>query len=1371
MDSWRLDATEVTFNTRREIWFRWYPDDDFSLRGIAPPTEAESAALGRFDAACAGKPWHALDDAAVVSAWQACSREVEPERALHLLRHRADPGDPNYLQKIGQVALLPEKVALFALDEAGSASLLAEGSMIDPALRYSFKELQSGGWMTDFDVALKAGMGLRLSAASAVTKALGAAWIIAVGICTDDGASALTTLIDDAVANGGFAFLPQDTPTNNTPQTPTSYRTPRADLLGFLQTAADAERGVLASPLNQSAEIFAEALGLDVTRVATAPNSGDLAFEDARAMVRVIGPALIDTAVDHTAALQGIDENEIIDLFADAALARGPLPPVRFGKNPYGVLPVVKLGALAPLASDTDRQQRIEAFMRNFALIVGTEAQSAASSVPVIEPGDPDAADKLEAILKLNPVSRRLEVGTVLQHGAKALGCAYVTSDAHPAAAYLADLARQPLGDLPDPAADDTTFPLLYRLARLSLAKTTILTAVNADLAPGGVKLNLRVHLTRLEEAKLNLTSRTMASLSLGSLASRRAGGLAAHVSDALRSASGRFLAALQRLEAIAGENDGVARLETLLMETIDLFQHRIDAWATGVAYRRLVKRRRAGGQGLVGGYWGMLGRLRPGSVTGRTDGYVQAPSPHQAVTAAVLRSAHLRHRGNGAFAIGLDSARVRRGMKLLEMLQAGLSPGEALGYLAERKLHDRRQDILVFRLRDLFPLRDPRDDAALEVRLSDGLAFLGVDIATRVPPAEVAPLRALQDDLRGDFDALADIVLAEATHLRAMGQADAANAWLQVLSGETIPGRPSVLRTRRNGHGSGHRVVVLIDPAEPQSGDTPRAVAEPALAALAAQRLANFASAFVRVAVGNVDGGAPAILQFTLAGDLGLAPIDLLVGGDSEIVLRARHRLVSLWRSDATLRGTLGPLPDRDIVSFINQTRPVTVDLDAGPTTARTLAGLAAELRRAVAQGRMLEPGDLSAAADPALPLTDALERDLLAGSSAALAHRATALLNRLGADLAALRAAIGPAVAGARNHRRLVDEGADAVALALAMNAFETLRQALDATLLNVSHYAEPGALRFISTAELAADPDEFDRGLTALAARLADKTSGLAAAVPPAAAAANAAAARAQRNVLIAALKAALDGDAQPILPPLARLAATTPLLQAAVQQVPPALADWRAVRAKVARISMLFAEDPWRAYATADAATGADDADADPRSDEGLAPRARLFGTLVSTSNPSGAESFTGFAADEWAEQRPSRMQQTGLALNYDSPQSEPPHALLLCEPAGPGAPAWSPQGAAEMVAETIGLMKTRALSAQARPLPGPLFPFANQIAFRQSPFAPRIPERMLNFVATTAVAADSTLVVSASATDVGVTGTGLFEISGFSKVKE
>jgi hypothetical protein len=1370
----RLNPATVTLTTQRQIWFRWYPDEDFTLHGIAPPSKAEREALKRFDAACAGADWYKLDDAAVLSAWQVLSRDVAPERALHLIRHRSDAGDPNHLDALGRITLLPEHVALFALNERGSPTLLGEGEKIDQKLRYSMANLQAGGWHTDFDAALEAGMGLRLTTAEAVERALNASWIIAVGISKGDGAAAMTTLLDDAIANGAFSFLQQDTATNNTPQEPTPFQSPRANLGVFLKTAVEAEKGVLGSRLTQSAELFAEAIGVELPHVATAPMSGDLAFEEARAMLRVVGPALIDTSVRHTDALRGVSDEDVINYFERYIASRGPLPPVRFGKNPYGVLPLINLSGLEALASDTEEAKSIEAFVREFAAIVVIEAGRAAdSAVPILRPGDPDAELKLEAILKLNPVSRRLEVRTVDTSVSKALACPYITSRQHRVQQYLIDLAQDPIQSLPDPTAGDPDWPLLYRLARLSLSSQTLFEAAAGSPALASVPLNTRFHLATNEKTNFDLASSEVARNSLASLASKRIPGLGKRAAS-LQRVSVRLFDALTELQRIARKPGGVAKLETLLMETIDLFQYRIDAWATGLAYRRLVRRRRAGRDGLVGGYWGLLGKLNVGSFTGRTDGYLQAPSPHQAATAAILRSAHLRHGATGPFAIGLDSARVRRGLKLLDMLQAGITPGEALGYIAERKLHDGQQDILIFRLRELFPLRDPRDDEAIETRLNDGLAFLNANIASMVPAEEAAPLLALQDYLRQEFDALADIVVAEATHLRTMGRTDAANAWLQVLSGETIPGHPSVLRTRRTGHGSTHRLVVLIEPVRPDNNATPRAIAEPALALLATTFLNNFDTAVVEVTIASADSSPAVTLQFKLAADLGLAPIDALVGGESEVILRARHRLITLWRDDEATRAQLGPLPDSDIVTYINQTRPVTVDLDAGQPSARALISRAAELRRAVAQGRMLEPTDLSAAADPAIKLTDERERDLLANSSDALGRRASILADRLNASLAALRSAAGPVVAAARNYRRLVEDGAEASALFLALAELNALRRVLDTELLAVSRFSEPAALRPIATGEMTADPDALERGLASVAARLSAKAEALAAAVPPSARPANTSDARARRDALVAALKAALDGEAQPILPPLQRVEATTPLIKPSPPRVAPSLAEWTAVRSNVARIASLFADLPWRAYATSDEATSANDPDADERPDEGLAPRARLFGTFVSINNPAAAGTFTGFMADEWAEQRPSRMQQTGIAINYDSPQSEPPNVLLLCEPTGPSAEAWSPSGAAVMMAEAIGLMKVRALTAQDHPLPGPLLPFANQVAYKQvaaEEYVPRIPVRQIKRVPDSPELTDAGFVVDASTSGVGVAGSGLSETSGFIKVQE
>jgi hypothetical protein len=1079
-------------------------------------------------------------------------------------------------------------------------------------------------------------------------------------------------------------------------------------------------------------------------------------------MLRVIGPALIDTSVERTVALAGLDEEDVVDVFAEAMMARGPLPAIRFGKNPYGLLPVTALGGLKPLASDNANVKKIETFIRDFASLVIDGGQRAADElVPVIEPSDPAAAEKLEDILKQHPVSRRIEVSSAGQADSRVLGCAYVNNDAHPVSQYLADLRRLPLGQLPDPPATDTTYPLLYRLARLGLTKATTMVAIQSDPTFVGTRLSLRREADRGTEAEaLQAVGSRLADHSLSSLAAARQPRLGI-IGTKLRRVSARYLAGLERLEQIASLPDGTARLEMLMMETIDLFQHRMDAWATGLAYRRLVKRRRAGLTGLQGGYWGMIGKLRPLSATGRTDGYVQAPSVDQAATAGILRSANLRH--GGAFAIGLDSASVRKGQALLELLQTGIGPGEALGYLGERILHDAKRDVYIARLRTLFPIRDPRDEASLEIRLFDGLKFLKANIATLVTGAEAPHLTELQHQLSAHFDALSDIVMAEAVHLRRQGRGDAAGAWLQVLSGETIPGPASVLRTRRTGHGSSHRVVVLLEPAEPASDATPRASAEPALAALSAARLTGFGTAAVSV---QVEGSES--FEFKLKDHLGLVPIDLLVGGRSEIELRARHSFVLRWISDNSLHSVLGPPPEREIAAALRDLQATVVY----PSSIEGLLDDAAALARAIKRGRELEPGDLSAAADPSTPLTDVAERDLLIASTAQLQLRATALRELIVTAAGALSAAAGQAISAAREFRRQRDLAADSGDLALAFGQLELAKTTLDLRLVSASRFGMPGALLFASALELSEEPDRYEREFTAIIATLQAKGGKLAAstAAPPT----DARTARIARSELLGAIREALDGSSLPILPPLPRVAEITPLLGTPRPTI-DAIGEWGDVREKVGLLRGAFGSGAWQTYISLDAATGADDPDADARTDESVAPRARLFGLFVSESDPAEQATFVGFVADEWAETRPSRMQTTGIAINYDAPQCEAPQAILLCEPSGPAPRGWTEAAAANMVAEVIRLMKVRALSSQQRPLNRPLLPGANQVPHlpaNLAPGQPRIPIKPYRFLAPLGgLDTDATFFTAPAAGAVGRIGAGFNEVSGYGAAED
>ncbi len=98
----------------------------------------------------------------------------------------------------------------------------------------------------------------------------------------------------------------------------------------------------------------------------------------------------------------------------------------------------------------------------------------------------------------------------------------------------------------------------------------------------------------------------------------------------------------------------------------------------------------------------------------------------------------------------------------------------------------------------------------------------------------------------------------------------------------------------------------------------------EPTLAALAAKLLPEWSSAKVRVRVPRPDGGTHEI-AYSVAADLGLEAVDLVLGGETEVVLRARQLLVQQWRTRAALRNRLGALPSGGLGEFLNQARPVT--------------------------------------------------------------------------------------------------------------------------------------------------------------------------------------------------------------------------------------------------------------------------------------------------------------------------------------------------------------------------------------------------------------------------------------------------------------
>jgi hypothetical protein len=146
---------------------------------------------------------------------------------------------------------------------------------------------------------------------------------------------------------------------------------------------------------------------------------------------------------------------------------------------------------------------------------------------------------------------------------------------------------------------------------------------------------------------------------------------------------------------------------------------------------------------------------------------------------------------------------------------------------------------------------------------------------------------------------------------------------------------------------------------------------------------------------------------------------------------------------------------------------------------------------------------------------------------------------------------------------------------------------------------------------------------------------------------------------------------------------------------------------------------------------------DAADQDQRS-ENLAPRSEHRATFIGENALlSNNTAIVGLVIDEWVDQRPSETQQAALAVNYDTPQAEPPNVTLLCTPAETSLRRWTEENAAAMVVETIAWMKIRALTSEDRVLPRSFMLDNNQVAYKDSKVARsrRIPVAKSRFLDT------------------------------------
>lgn len=518
-------------------------------------------------------------------------------------------------------------------------------------------------WMVDFAAAEAAGMALRIPLTR--EQARGLDRIVAMGVRgTDTGRTALPQLLDAQKYTRGVSLLPQGTPTNNTPEAPAGGGPAALAIRPRLKKPA--------TPIatDSNAAVAATMLGVPVELLAGLPGGTGADQRDARAMNAAMWPATWGHFLREV--MPGVLSGGAIDRlrahFVHYVRAGGPLPVLRLGRQPYGVLPVTTLDGWKALAQGSGAGLS-EAEAAELVRVLGVlrDAWSrCVAAVPAV--GVPGTREfELLDVLQMAAVSHRFSIAKV------------ATSEARQAAA----------GEWVAAA------PQAVRAALAGVGAH--LPGGESPLAGGGVQRG------------------TAAAAPDRALFSQ----LAARAAQVEPQAAADLTAAVAHLQALAPET-----LARVLAGTLDLASHRLDAWITSVATRRLARMRAASAGGAYAGAYGWAEILSPQarSQPGAAGGFVHAPSLPQAAAAAVLRSGYVSRpgaAGDNPLAINLSSARVRLAHALLEGIRQGRSLSVLLGYRFERALHDAGLDRYLRAFRRLVPLTTEGSRALVDAEMA----------------------------------------------------------------------------------------------------------------------------------------------------------------------------------------------------------------------------------------------------------------------------------------------------------------------------------------------------------------------------------------------------------------------------------------------------------------------------------------------------------------------------------------------------------------------------------------------------------------------------------------------------------------------------
>lgn len=906
-------------------------------------------------------------------------------------------------------------------------------------------------WLSDFDEAVRVGMGVKVLIEGDMRPDFALVTVTGVrGESSELTAEAIGTLLDAHRCTDGLGVLPTGTPTNNTEATRSAWRTRMPPPTPEEADAQRAALGDLAPGDPHAAARITRALGAPAGRVVAETADGlDIDDQDLLTELHAAIGAMAAASTNwraYDAFDTPVDLAFLVSHFIDHVRARGQLPTLRVGRQPYGILPVTSLDLWHGTEVDLRILDHIQAFR--------THAEFQSWRSPSVG-REGDADEVINDLLHRLPASRRVRFVQQEPVDAPFQPVPYTPVDISFTSGFAwldePDMAIPPfplefsvtteatpeLQELLNAGPLATLFGVLHDIG---LARSQ-----NADIPPEVLQplFDLAPAFKGLREGRLGLWYH-FASIVLYMYYQRldqraQSGGaldsVVSLLDDRVTVPEG-VVPDLFDWAAVAIDQVAIAeglaygdlpRLERLLCEVLDTQSHRLDAWITSVASARLDRLRSDRPDGTHVGAYGWVTDLHPrgweppsvptdpeddenpedgenaeggeeapqdeeageldllgeipadsgedGTAGQPNDGYLVAPSLHQATTAAVLRSGWLSHTDDQAFCIDLTASRVRRALAVVDGIRSGQSLGALLGYRLERAFHDAHLDQLIAPFRAVYPTAHvaepdaPNSEAArkatAERDVVDGQALVAdftahgstlqdLDSLTeQLSQNNLLSLREqaepLVSDLEATVDAVGDLLLAESVHhLVAGNPLRAGQAADGISRGDALPQDFEVLRTPRAAVDISHRLGLLA-PATGTDGwaaGRPLAALDPALERWCQTRLgpaSGWSFAFG-------DQASPTLVGLS---ELGVCALEVVLGAG-----------LFRNRADQTSAAALGD-PDGTLAQRLLRRAPAGVPVtEAGAARFAELQLLCRSLADVLAGGRPLLITDLDTAA-----------------------------------------------------------------------------------------------------------------------------------------------------------------------------------------------------------------------------------------------------------------------------------------------------------------------------------------------------------------------------------------------------------------------